>query len=216
MVPIPEGVERYDEEPSDDVPQSDAPLGTGKDDNLMRGSGGSPGEGEKKVDKGKGKEIETASTDRRPSTRGRYNGSTTQSLNSREAETAAFLASRRMESLTGVRPSTELDVASQHIRARDSDLTSVRERESGRRRGNDKQLEKERVARWEKEVISQLDKIELEKKIETQQKELEELRALQAQKKFTDKPSESAIGSSDAENSRRRQYSLASSSRRPG
>jgi hypothetical protein len=215
MVPIPEGVERYDGEPPENGPQDDVPVGEGEDHNLLRGSGGSPSDKKKRVNKGKGKESENTSMDRRPDTRERYIESTTQSSNNREAENAAFLASRRMESLTGIRPSTPSGRASRVVDTRDSDFTSVRERGRDRPRENDNQFGKEGFARWEKEVLNQLESIELEKKIEVQQRLLGESQALLAQKRSIDRPAESASGGVDAENGRRRQTNLASSSRRP-
>jgi hypothetical protein len=215
MVPIPEGIERYDGEPPENLPPKDALLGAGEDHNLMRGSGGSLSDEKRRTDKGKGKETDTTSIARRPESRERYLESTTRSLNSRGAEDAAFLASRRMESLTGIRHSTESDRASRAVNARDSDLTSIREGERDRRPGSDKHFDKESFARWEKEVMSQLDSIELEKKIETQEKLLAETQALLAQRKSVDKPAESGSGSSDVGNIRRKPLNPASCSKRP-
>jgi hypothetical protein len=216
MVPIPEGVERHDEEP-EDIPQRDTSPSTLEDVGFMRGSGGSASDEERRIEKRKGKERETASIDHRASSRERHIESAARSLTSQGIENTAFLTSRRMESLTGIKMSSELEVASRGLNTRDNDLTSVRERERDRRRENDKIFEKERVQRWEKEVINELDKIELEKRIESQQRELNELRALQAQRNPMDRPTGNAgNGSSDAENGRRRPFNIGSSSILPG
>ena len=187
MVPIPEGVERDDEEPEEDCVPDNANQSARGGVECLRGNGGSNSDEERRMETRKGKEREIPGTTLDATSREQHIESAARSLTSREMENTAgrSLTSRQVRSSEGSFLGDELDAGSKNWNTRDNHLTSIREKERERRRENDRRLERERVQQWERGVNNELHKIEMEKRVDRQQRELDDLRALQVKKSST-------------------------------